>query len=86
MVQQAILFLLEATYEPSLDYSHRSRPEKSTYTALKCIEYKFKQSKWCIEADIGSNFPNINHKILMNLLKKRLSRVNLIFFIFLVYD
>jgi len=74
IVQKAILFILEAIYEPSfLDYSHGSRPVRGTHTALKYIKYKFKESKWCIEADIESNFPNINHKILMNLLKKRIA-------------
>nr|UDP55420.1 putatuve reverse trannscriptase orf679 [Schizostauron trachyderma] len=74
IVQQAILFILEAIYEPSfLDYSHGSRPGRGTHTALKYIKYKFKESKWCIETDIESNFLNINHKILMNLLKKRIT-------------
>lgn len=74
IVQKAILFILEAIYEPSfLDYSHGSRPGRGTHTALNYIKYKFKESKWCIEADIESNFPNINHKILMNLLKKRIT-------------
>jgi len=74
IVQKAILFILEAIYEPSfLDYSHGSRPARGTHTALKYIKYKFKESKWCIEADIESNFPNINHAILLNLLKKRIT-------------
>jgi group II intron reverse transcriptase/maturase len=74
IVQKAILFILEAIYEPSfLDYSHGSRPGRGTHTALKHIKYKFKESKWCIEADIENNFQNINHKILMNLLKKRIT-------------
>jgi group II intron reverse transcriptase/maturase len=74
IVQKAIIFILEAIYEPSfLDYSHGSRPGKGTHTALKYIKYKFKETKWCIEADIESNFQNINHKILMNLLKKRIT-------------
>jgi len=73
IVQKAILFILEAIYEPSfLDYSHGSRPARGTHTALKYIKYKFKESKWCIEANIESNFPNINHAILLNLLKKRI--------------
>jgi group II intron reverse transcriptase/maturase len=74
VVQQAILFILEAIYEPSfLDFSHGSRSGRGTHTALKSIKYKFKEVKWCIEADIESNFPNINHKILLNLLKKRIT-------------
>jgi hypothetical protein len=46
IVQKAILFILEAIYEPSfLDYSHGFRPGKGTHTALKDIKYKFKESK-----------------------------------------
>lgn len=74
IVQKAILFLLEAIYEPSfLDYSHGSRPRRGTHTALKYVKYKFAECKWCIEADVENNFSNINHKILMNLLKKRIT-------------
>lgn len=74
IIQQVILFILEAIYEPSfLDYSHGSRPGRCAHTALKYMKYKFKESKWCIDANIESNFLNINHKILMNLLKKRIT-------------
>jgi len=74
IVQQAILFILEAVYEPSfLDYSHGSRPGRGTHTALKYIKYKFKESKWSIKADIENNFSNIHHKILLNILNKRIT-------------
>jgi group II intron reverse transcriptase/maturase len=74
IVQQAIYLILNAIYEPSfLESSHGSRPDRGTHTALKDIKYKFKGSKWCIEANIESNFSNINHKILLNLLSKRIS-------------
>lgn len=74
IIQKAILLILEAIFEANfLDFSHGSRPKKDTHTALKYIKYNFKECKWCIEADIESNFPNINHKILLNLLRKRIS-------------
>lgn len=74
IVQKAILIVLEAIYEPSfLDYSHGFRPKRGTHTALKYIKFKFKESKWCIEGNIENNFSNVNHKILMNLLKKRIA-------------
>lgn len=73
VVQQAIYLVLNAIYEPSFLYSsHGSRPNKGTHTALKDIKSKFQGVKWCIEADIESNFPNIDHKILLNLLSKRI--------------
>lgn len=74
VVQQAIYIILNAIYEPSfLDSSHGSRPNKGTHTALKDIKYKFQGVKWCIEADIESNFPNIDHKILLDLLRLRIT-------------
>lgn len=74
MCQQTLYLILNAIYEPSfLDSSHGSRPNKGTHTALKDIKFGFKGKIWCIEADIKNNFPSISHKILLNLLRKRIS-------------
>lgn len=74
VVQQAMYLVLNAIYEPSfLDVSHGSRPGRGTHTALKSIKYKFQGVRWCIEADIESNFPSISHGILLSLLRKRIS-------------
>ena len=74
VVQQAMYLVLNAIYEPSfLETSHGSRPGRDNHTALKSIKLKFQGVKWCIEADIESNFPSISHKILLSLLRKRIS-------------
>ena len=74
VVQQAMYLVLNAIYEPSfLDVSHGSRPGRGTHTALKSIKFNFYGVKWCIEADIESNFPSISHDILLSLLRKRIS-------------
>jgi group II intron reverse transcriptase/maturase len=74
VVQQAMYLVLNAIYEPSfLETSHGSRPGRGNHTALKSIKLKFQGVKWCIEADIESNFPSISHKILLSLLRKRIS-------------
>lgn len=73
VVQQAIYLILNAIYEASfLDSSHGSRPGRGTHSAIKAIKYKFGGVKWCIEADIKSNFPSIDHKILLKLLSNRI--------------
>ena len=74
MVQQAMYLVLNAIYETSfLETSHGSRPDRGNHTALKYIKLKFQGVKWCIKADIESNFPSISHKILLSLLRKRIS-------------
>jgi retron-type reverse transcriptase len=74
VVQQAMYLVLNAIYESSfLDVSHGSRPGRGTHTALKSIKSKFQGVRWCIEADIESNFPSISHDILLSLLSKRIS-------------
>lgn len=73
LVQAVIKILLEHYYEEIfLDNSHGFRPNKSCHTALEEIEYVWKGTKWFIEFDIKGCFDNIDHKILMNLLKKRI--------------
>jgi group II intron reverse transcriptase/maturase len=74
MIQQAMYLILDAIFEPSfLNFSHGSRPNRGNHTALKAIKYQFNGVKWCIEADIKSNFPSISHEILLKLLKRRIS-------------
>jgi retron-type reverse transcriptase len=74
VVQQAIYLILDAIYEPAfLNSSHGSRTNKGNHTALKDIKYSFNGVKWCIQADIKSNFPTISHGILLKLLKRRIS-------------
>jgi group II intron reverse transcriptase/maturase len=73
-VQQAMYHVLNAIYEPSfLETSHGSRPGKGNHTALKSINLKFQGVKWCIEAGFESNFSSISHRILLSLLRKRIS-------------
>lgn len=73
LVQQAMYSILNAIYEPFfLDSSHGSRPNRGNHTALKALKYQFKGVKWCIEADIDSNFPSIQHKVLMKLMRRRI--------------
>jgi retron-type reverse transcriptase len=68
VVQQAIYIILNAIYEQTfLNSLH------SAHVALKSIKSEYQDVAWCINAGIESKFPNINHKILVNLLSKRIA-------------
>ena len=74
LVQAVIKILLEHYYEGIFsDNSHGFRPNKSCHTALDEISYVWKGTKWFIEFDVKGCFDNIDHKILMTLLKKRIN-------------
>jgi group II intron reverse transcriptase/maturase len=75
-VQEVWREILEALYEPVFsDKSHGFRPEKSCHTALDEIKHKWTGTKWFIEFDIEGFFDNIDHKILMQLLEKKIDDV-----------
>lgn len=73
LVQEVIRMMLEAIYEKSFsDYSHGFRPNRSCHTALKQIRNNFIGSKWFIEGDICSFFDNIDHYIMIQILRKKI--------------
>lgn len=73
LVQEVIRLLLEALYEPHFsEHSHGFRPNKSCHTALKFTQQKFRGTSWWIDCDIRGCFDNINHIILLNILKERI--------------
>lgn len=53
--------------------SHGFRPHRSCHTALTQVQEKFTGVKWFIEGDIKGFFDNINHDILVDILKERIS-------------
>ena len=72
LVQEVIRMVLEAIYEGYFEYSsHGFRPKRSCHTALSNIQNTFSGVKWFIEGDIKGFFDNINHQILINILKER---------------
>lgn len=73
LVQEAIRLILEAIYEPVFsDFSHGFRPNRSCHTALKQICSSFRGAIWFIEGDITKCFENIDHKLLLDLLAKKI--------------
>jgi len=66
--------VLEAIYEGQFEStSHGFRPHKSCHTALIHIQRQFTGTRWFIEGDIKGFFDNINHNILIDILKERIS-------------
>lgn len=74
LVQEVIRMFLEAIYDKTFsESSHGFRPNRSCHTALSEIQCKFTGSRWFIEGDIESFFDNIDHHVLINLLRKKIS-------------
>ena len=73
LVQEVIRMLLEAIYEDSFEeISHGFRPNRSCHTALRQIQNRFVRCKWYVEGDIKGFFDNIDHEIMINILRKRI--------------
>jgi group II intron reverse transcriptase/maturase len=71
LLQEVLRMILEAYYEPHFrESSHGYRPERGCHTALQRIKQSFRASAWLIEGDIKGCFDNINHDVLLNILKR----------------
>lgn len=74
IVQNAILLVLESIFEPTfLSDSHGFRPEKGCHTALKSLKHQFGGIIWAIKGNILNFYDTVNHKILINLIRKRIN-------------
>ena len=74
LVQEVTRMILEAIYEGHFDdTSHGFRPYKSCHTALTHIQRQFTGTRWFIEGDIKGFFDNIDHNILIDILRERIS-------------
>lgn len=73
LVQEVVRAILESIFEGSFsDKSHAYRPNRSCHTALLDIKDSCNGVKWWIEGDIKGFFDNIDHHILINLLRKKI--------------
>jgi group II intron reverse transcriptase/maturase len=73
LVQQVTRMLLEAIFEPQFENSsHGFRPKKGCHTALKQVQNRFTGTKWFIEGDIEGFFDNIDHQVLISMLRERI--------------
>lgn len=73
LVQAAVKIVLEHVYEPVFsDQSHGFRRGRSCHTALTEIRRTWHGMKWLVEVDIVGFYDNIDHDILLGLLRKRI--------------
>ena len=74
LVQEACRIILEAIYEPVFSkFSFGFRKGMGCHDALRDTSNRFCGTKWFIEFDIKGYFDNIDHQILMGLLKRKIN-------------
>lgn len=73
LIQEVVRLILESIYEPTFsDQSHGFRMGRSCHTALKYVQKYFTGTKWFVEGDIKGCFDNVDHHVLMHILRKRI--------------
>ena len=74
VVQQACKIVIEPVFEASfLPCSHGYRPRRSAGQAVLAVKEALVRSWWVLDADIEGFFDNVDHEILMNLVRRRIS-------------
>jgi group II intron reverse transcriptase/maturase len=72
LLQEVMRAILDAYYEPQFsDHSHGFRPQRGCHTALREIQ-KWAGSAWFIEGDIKGCYDNIDHGILLSILRENI--------------
>ncbi len=77
IVQEVVRLILEAVYDSPYgayfkDGSHGFRSSHSCHSALKEIQGKWSGTTWFLEGDIKACFDDINHEILVNIMRKKI--------------
>jgi group II intron reverse transcriptase/maturase len=77
VVQEVIRMILEAIYDsPHGPYfreaSHGFRPNRSCHTALREYRRDWKAINWTIEGDIQACFDELDHHVLVSILRKKI--------------
>lgn len=74
LIQEVVRLILESIYEPMFsNQSHGFRMGRSCHTALKYVQKYFTGTKWFVEGDIKGCFDNVDHHVLMHILRKRIA-------------
>lgn len=73
VIQKGLEMILSAIYEPTFaDSSHGFRIGRSCHSALRTIRSTWSGLKWVIEGDIEGCYDNVDHEILIGLLRKKI--------------
>jgi len=73
IVQRILAWILEAIYEPTfLKNNFGFRPNLGCHDAIKFIDLKYQGARWLIEGDISKCFDEIDHNILILILRRRI--------------
>ena len=76
IIQKAMAILLEMIYEKSgyfHEESHSFRPDKSSHSALHQIKLGWHSIPYYIKVGLNSGFEDINHKVLIDILKEKIN-------------
>lgn len=73
LLQEVIRMILESIYEDTFSiHSHGFRPNRSCHTALLEVKKRFTGVKWFVEGDIKGCFDNVDHHVLVDILRRRI--------------
>ena len=73
LLQEVMRSLMDAYYEPQFSpNSHGFRPERGCHTAIRDVFFVWKGTKWFIEGDIKGCFDNIDHSVLLSILREKI--------------
>lgn len=74
IIQQACKIVIEPIFEANfLDVSYGFRPKRVAKQATERVKKSMYKNWYVVDADIQGYFDNINHEILLSLLKRRIS-------------
>lgn len=73
IVQEGMRILLECLFNVQFrQSSHAFRPRRGCHTALNLIKRHFGKSNWFIEGDINQQYHNMDHNILVSILREKI--------------
>ena len=73
IIQKGIEIILSAIYEPTFsEYSHGFRTGRSCHSALRSVRMSWSGMKWAIEGDIEGCYDNVDHSILIGILRRKI--------------